>query len=462
MSGSVSSGVGSASPLTIDSTVDPFPILKSRTDYAVLTPTLDHDQVYKQELSPTASYLATGVSPNDPTVYPATPGQSRNWVAIRDDLYLITLSAPNPLTSPLLGDGTNQYVYSNDPTGGPHLTLPATIAVSGCSADDASWLLPNVSVSYDLPAANMETNVTYLASAGQIIAQTTYNFLVSGSQVTSGLVYTGLPSANNGFGNHVGTLLVQGATSEQAHVQTFFLATDSTWPISDSYTPNWYHYYNQVYPSPGGYKSGSASEYNPGSNTIDISDDAHGSTSVRIFHLNSSTNKVEYLGPLFLVGIHNYIKVCGHELGHQYAANHYIEIESPTTSHPDNDNDGLDDNWELLNGFDPNKSDTTGAYANIPSTSPDFGKGDRECVADIQGLGALLASTASGTVKSLWKQDWANDGSQWGAWNQHTPTLNPSAPYWPWYFASSTNGARSADPPSDALSKLTQLPNGGN
>ncbi len=403
--------------------------------------------------------------------YTGTGAMCISATTVNGQAYPITLAAPDPLTNPLLGDGTNQYVYDTEQPDG-YLAVPASVSVPGAGTADTAFLLPHVALSV---APAMQTGAQpfqWTNSGSQMYVYTSGSYPSGTSYPSAAFVYKGLPPNNSYFGNHTMTMKVDGTVSQTANYQLFFNATTNNYPgaleydnqgaLSYTGIPDWYFYYNQVYPAPGGYKMGKSSEYNPDANTIDISDDAHGVYTMRIFHLNSSTNKVEYLGSLSLAGLHTYIEVIGHELGHKYAANHNIEVSNSTASHPDHDNDGLDDNWELLNGFDPNKSDTTGAYANIPSTDADFGKGDRECVADIQALGALLTPTASGTVKSLWKQDWANDGSQWGTWNQHTPALNPSAPYWPWYFASSVNGARAADPPSDALSKLTQLPNNGN
>ena len=341
---------------------------------------------------------------------------SAELASVGSAAHAITLSAPNPLTNPLLGDGTNQYVYSNDPTGGPHLTVPATIAIPGCSADDATWLLPKVSVSYDLPAANMETNVTYLASAGQIIAQTTYNFLISGSQVTSGLVYTGLPSTNDAFGNHVAKLLVQGSTSEQAHIQTFFIATDSTWPISDSYTPNWYHYYNQVFTSTGVFSA----DPGPSTTTADTDSSGHRTSTIyirnpvtgfRVFGLNSNVSPyVIFLGTIYMGGIHGYIEACVHEQGHKTAwLTPGIETTKPYVTANGQPGSFIDllTTWKdahHLQSVDGNGNpiyDTTGAYGYGP---PD--PGDIECIADIQALQPFLNCIVD------WQSDWSNTGLQ--------------------------------------------------
>ena len=298
------------------------------------------------------------------------------------------LSAPNPSGRPDLGDGSNQFVYNvaNDPTGGTHLNVPAVVSIPGASAAAAAQLAPNLSITYDIPAeSKFETNVQAMPAAGQVSFQTTYNTSGGGSQVASGLVYTGLPTNNSGFGNHLATLTVSGSTTQQAHVQTFFMPNDISWPDSDSVTPNWYHYYNQVYPSGGNYTNTGISA---GTNPISVGNDAHGPRNIRIFGLSSS-HKVYWLGQLQLGGIHNYIYICGHEQSHVNLIAQHVEIE--TKSPLDNDNgdgtgDGLNDNWETRNGFDPNNTDTTGAYKNLAPGQPDYGKGDREAVCDINAL----------------------------------------------------------------------------
>ncbi len=391
---------------------------------------------------------------------------SNVWYSV--DAYPIVLSSPDPLGRPDLGDGKNQFVYTADTPDG-YLYVPGAIQVVGGTSAEANWLIGNSPVVGPLDKVNLTID-------NSIIPNTfTHQWAVSGNTIYVNTpqdvnnpypsyqfnhwIFKGLPTSFNtaADGNHSVNLLVQGAKTQTTKIQTFFNATANNYPgalssdadgnLSYSGIPNWYYYYNQAYPSPGTYSPGAASYYDPSFNQIIISDDAHGSYTVMVFGIDASSRKVQYIGQLPLGGIHNYIEDCGHELGHKYSTTNSIEVYGSTSAHPDTDNDGLDDNWETRNGFDPNKNDTTGAYAGIPTTSPDYGKGDRECVADIQALGALLPK------KSLWTADWANDGLQWGTWNQHNATADPSHPYWPWNFLSVLGAPVSSDPPANALSR---------
>ena len=451
VSGSVSSGIGSNPPLTISSCPD----YQTRTDYAVLTPTQYSATVDTLELSPSVTYDATGVFGQYESW---AGGESQNWTGVKDDLYPITLAAPNPLTNPQLGDGTNQFVYdSSQPNG--QLTVPASVYVANASTPDTTWLLPHVGL-YVSPA--MQTGAqpfTWMAADAGLYVNTTGTRPGYTTGWPSGdFCYIGLPPDNTYFGNHAIAMRVDSRTSEIANYQLFYTATASNWPGSDTTTPNWYFYYNLVYPSPGIYKSGAASEYDPASNQIYIGDNGHGPWNMRVFDLDAQ-NHVHYSGVLYIGGIHSFIYCCGHEAGHQHDVSAGFEVSSSTSAHPDNDlgngtGDGLDDNWETRNGFNPRNPDTTGAYNNEPQNSADYNKGDRECVCDIQALTALLAPTSTGLVKDLWKKDWANDGLEVGAWNQKVN--------WPWYFLlGNSASAQSADPPTDAISSLSKLPGNG-
>ncbi|MGI4791420.1 MAG: hypothetical protein ACRYFS_21540 [Janthinobacterium lividum] len=150
-----------------------------------------------------------------------------------------------------------------------------------------------------------------------------------------GLLYAGLPKLNAGFGNHLVTLTVNKNNSQQAHIQTFFSAKANNYPsaLSDYnasssipanryYTPNWYHYYNQVYASTGNYDSIASGSYtdaqSPPTYPIHIANDAYGASYIRVFVINPiSPHYIRYVGDLDINGIHRFIYVCAHEAGHQ-------------------------------------------------------------------------------------------------------------------------------------------------
>jgi len=414
---------------------------------------------YSVSLSPSLTLDIAGLSigPGSTEGHPNLTGNGFGSAVVNAQPFPITLSAPYPLTNPLLGDGANQYVYETSQPNG-QLTVPASVYVPGASIDDTTFLLPHVAL-YVSPA--MQTGAqpfTWTASGAGMYVNTTGPRPGYVTGWPSGdFCYVGLPPNNSYFGNHVMTMKVDGQQSQIANYQLFYTATASNWPGSDSTTPDWYFYYNQVYQSTGNYKPGNVSYYDPASNQIYIGDNGHGNWNVRVFDLDAQKH-VHYSGILYIGGIHTFIYCCGHESGHQNNALSGFEVSSSTLAHPDNDlgngtGDGLDDNWESRNGFNPHNSDTTGAYQNIPVGSPDYNKGDRECAADIQALSALLATSPLGPNKNLWKQDWANDGLQYGAWNQKA--------YWPWYFVLNSTGSQSADPPNTSISSLAKLPGSG-
>ena len=113
--------------------------------------------------------------------------------------------------------------------------------------------------------------------------------------------------------------------------------------------------------------------------------------------------------------------VIGHERAHN--ADHTAGIEG---AFPDNDGDGISDTWEDSHYFNKALSDTTGFYRGLPMGSNDYGKGDRECLCDIQALGYLVDAHS----QEKWRFDWAQGGLQWGP----RPPIGTSR--FPWTFRS--------------------------
>ncbi|MDQ2687604.1 MAG: hypothetical protein M3Y28_07030, partial [Armatimonadota bacterium] len=394
-------------------------------------------------LSPTVSLDVTGVeSWIDPiTGYSMSGGNAHDTALLTRAVHPIELSSPDIFKRPdTLGDGGNQYVYGSQQPDG-YLYVPGAITVTGGSQDDAQWLVDNNKVDLKVENSTLPGAFTHgwSVAGSRILLDTSYTDENGMQAYSYGWVFKGLPTSNGGFGNHEVNLYVEGSKSETAHIQTFYSGTASNYPGaylgSDGpgpiYTgiPNWYYYYSQVYAATGDYISGSASNTDQFGN-IQIEDDAHGSYTLRVFDRqidSSGVRRVHYAGGIFLKGIHNYVETCEHEKGHRYSQQNGIATYSGQGTA---DGDGVDDAWEARNNFDPANSDTAGAYSSLPVGSADYGKGDRECVCDIQALGSVLEQ------KDLWKQDWASDGLQWGEWFTHNLGVNPAAiaPFFPWSY----------------------------
>ena len=220
----------------------------------------------------------------------------------------ITLSAPDPFGRPDLGDGKNQYVYETSQPNG-QLTVPASVYVPGASTDDTTWLLPHVTLSVSPAMQTGAQPFTWTASGAGLYVNTTGPRPGYTTGWPSGdFCYVGLPPNNSYFGSHVMTMNVDGQQSQTANYQLFYTATASNWPSSDTTTPDWYFYYNQVYQSTGSYKPGNVSYYDPASNQIYIGDVGHGNWSMRVFDLDAQ-NHVHYSGILYIGGIHTFIYV---------------------------------------------------------------------------------------------------------------------------------------------------------
>lgn len=309
------------------------------------------------------------------------------------------------------------------------------------------------------------------AAAGSISAQTAGVDAANNAYAAGNFAFLGLPTSYNGstgdpnsFGNHLSILKVDGNNSETAHIQTFFRGTASNWPGTDGITPNWYHYYSQYFTSPGFYDPNATSSYtdsqSPPQYPIHISNDAHGPYSVRVFDINPTPpNYVRYVGYLDLAGIDHYIYTCAHETGHQViflgGGIYNFNADPAHTSPISADGDNVSDAWEPNHHLNPNSSDTANAYG----IQGNGDQGDTEVLADVQALPVLFQQI------SAWKQDWADDGLQWGP-NAYT-TGNPPGFYFTFHalvsgttvVAGNTYSIRSLnDLQTQYSSLLTRLP----
>lgn len=369
----------------------------------------------------------------------ATSGSMWPAMAVSESMFPIVLSSPDPLTRPDLGSGTNQFLYDSTMPNGK-LVLAGVVAVVGSTADDTNWVVndpgvgqSHVSISTDLPAES-KLMVNHLQWAN---GQVSYVYGTS-APYPSGMGFIGLPASNSGLGNHLSTLMVDGKASQQAHIQTFFTGVDASGNTVANYPnasnnlapdksiiPNWYYYYSQVYKltvAQGGYdhagQTPSHIDLTP-PYAVHIHDDAYGSYSLPVYSLSKPILKgefVQYLGTLSVIGIHSYIFICAHELGHQALSqqvdasgepvvyNWYPKDASGNYTLPlTTDGDHVVDGWEQTHHLDASKQQTTlHTYAN----TNDFA--DDEVIADIQGLGALFTNLPQ------WSKDWADGGIQHG------------------------------------------------
>ena len=393
-----------------------------------------------------------------------TEGEAQGGITIDEYVYPITLASPNPLTNPLLGDGSNQYVYETSQPNG-QLTVPASVYVPGASTPDTTFLLPHVSLSVSPAMQTGAQPFTWMVSDAGLYVNTTGARPGYTSGWPSGdFCYIGLPPDNSYFGNHVMTMKVDGTASQIANYQLFYTATASNWPNSDSTTPNWYFYYNQVYPAAGPDNR----QYTPGSRSFDtsdanilerssmvnIEDDAYISYAVPVFGTDVTKSPfLIFLGSLQTYGVHTFVAVCAHEQGHATA---WMTpgIEDPSASR---DQEMVIDSWEDTHHMNSHSPDTTGAFGPVnPSTghiikpdgTDDMDVPDNEVLACIPSLGAVLSNY------SLWNKDWADTGIQQGVCRFLQP--NPSTGVidgFYWLFRPNANHLPSGNPGVRANSK---------
>lgn len=351
VAGSTSSGIGSSPALTISA----CPAFQTRTDYAVLTPTQYSATVDTLGLSPSVTYDATGVF----GVYQVwAGGESQNWVGVSDNLYPITLAAPNPLTNPLLGDGTNQYVYDAEQSDG-YLAVPASVSVLGAGSADTAFLLPHVALSV---APVMQTGAQpfqWENSGSQMYVYTNGSYPSGTSYPSAAFIYKGLPPDNTYFGNHVMTMKVDGNVSQIANYRLFFNRTANNWPGTDGVIPNWFHYWNMTSASFG------SPTYDNGPRCHTRYDTSLGRW---IAYIDNDTISGSFPAYEYAEGIDAFAWECRHEAEHVellrgwWGESPGIISPSPVDPARDQDGDNIPDALEHalgmqfhpeLNGYDP-------------------------------------------------------------------------------------------------------------
>jgi len=280
------------------------------------------------------------------------------------------------------------------------------------------------------------------------------------------------PAINtNVFGKQVAEMLFRPASNApltvvgRANYEVFFPAVGTRHPsdVRDVYTgnraPNWFYYYmrvashfwRQIGEAAGASLSGDPaivffSTYNP---YEPYSTGAYYDPSAdRVFIRDSSRNYQERTLKLFKMGvgecndqpvvqivsadqlqvrgIHAFLSVLYHELGHRWLhTNSFVSCrqtnaifpivprQDPSNLDRDRDNDGLDDEWEEMNGLCPYDKDTTGAFSSDP-VHAQIG-GDQEVVAEIYAYRYLMATESSPLQQIwLWRHDWSDKGLQFG------------------------------------------------
>lgn len=454
------------------------------------------------QMSPALS--ATGTAAPDRPDGRSTQG-GRIDSGLGSDAFPITLSSPQPFGLPQMGDDSNKFVYDGTMPNGI-LTLPLAARVIGANQADTQWLVDNNKVGWAVHPG-IDGWIPY----PQKVAQGDTILPVTNGQ--SGVaLYQGLPDNDADFGLKEVLLKVQGLDSQKAYIQTFFSATaknhphPALFPETDEVTglpigpgPNWFYYYNKLYSSaPARYADTSPSyclaglQFDSQGEPIDIDkrqivkriiigNDAFSNGSVPVFK-RGLFGMMTFDGLLDIGGIHKYVYVLGHELGHaeDYTTGilNYKFNPSKTTNQIgntgyygfDEDGDGVTRKAELANGLDPLKPDSTGAFGGSAT-------GDAEVLACIHGLAKLLPT------KDLWKQDWSSAGLQYSGlhdpfWGLYNPDpmysaywgLPVNTPYHPWDYESvivqfgiiQRTGNHNSDPPSDAVTQVldpySQLP----
>ena len=400
-------------------------------------------------------------------------GQATGWgvVSLLDSAFPIVLSSPNPLTDPMLGDGSNQYVYSADTPDG-YLYVPGAINVVGGGHDDAMWLLNNGLMydSSDLVDLKIDNNAIpnafshdWSVSNGTIYVNTPNNNYPS-YQFNS-WVFKGLPDSFSKAtdGNHEVNLYVQGNKSQTAHIQTFYNSTASNYPGADIendnngfYTPNWYHYFSQAFPQDGSQSpyflrcqfepiltdfSGntypnyvglaqSDGYYDQNGNRVveatlcEMGPNVLPDASIRrvpVFGIGSN-GYLDIAGALYLKGIYRFLYTAGHETEHVrlWLSNEAFPPDlngNKPSNIVDTDGDNIPDSVEGKYHLDPGDPDTTGYYSD-PNKFPDSGyttNGDEEAIANIGGIEAVVNNPGA------WQNDWSNAGVQYGSQGLYFP-----------------------------------------
>jgi len=458
--------------------------------------------------SPAQVHLSPGVSVS---LLGTGTGSAVGGGQIAESVFPITLSAPYPFERPDLGDGYNQYVYDTQPNG--ELDVVSQILLPGASSDDAIWMLADPTTPYaDLyftPTISGQQPYQWQPYSGSIIPRT----ITPTKTVTDGLSFVGLPQDDSGFGDHTAVMKVYSNysyhDSQAAHIQTFFDGESiaSNWPGADG-RPNWFYYYNQIYPYNQFQYQGVSYDLQPHPGTIgayspeltavgaSTAEDTTNPTSISLnpdlwrfsvvvgpktlnsvnlpVFIISSEKKIVNIGVMKLKGINAYERVCAHEQAHIklwlgckdqtgiFAFPPFRNPLAPGSTDPypwidnkgnpivDTDGDGIPDNVEREYGLEPTEADSTGFFTE--NGRVDAGTfGDVECLCEIAALGEVVKHKGDCLV------DWSSTGLQYGSHPMY-PDVPPGV-FYPYEFLPTDIAYPfpSIDPPGSSLMDWDQI-----
>ncbi len=381
---------------------------------------------------------------------------------------IITQVAPHPLGVPAIGE--NEYVWSD--TIPATLSIPA--AATGYAwgwEPDLNWIAEKTvfRVEPDLPTEDTKPGIRTVAIGDVLVAQSLDG---QTGEFVYGLFYRSkyLPPKNEDFGKKKVFFEVEGAV-DYAEVEVFFPADATNHPpsnhikgysirtaehhrpcikdeeIPSERIPNWFYYYWDAY----GCKVAEGNVYYGGTTTAILgltcpyySEEnpcVLESVEIYLFSEVSPCPPFEVIIPLYsmeeralntencqdivgvfitpvkeflkLNGIYRYVVILEHELAHKrhlLQGFHCIDPRRLDSGFLDLDNDGLDDEWELVNGLHS---------CHRISVDHVYWMPDAEVIAYIEGYGRLLEAG-----DKIWEYDWATCGLQYG---------EPVSPF-PWTY----------------------------
>lgn len=416
-------------------------------------------------LTPTVMHHMVGIDEG----YPTNTGDL--WDRrLAESVHPITLDMPPNATTvgafngygkvfgiPVKGDMYNKFMFDgilDGDTGTDTLRLPIATHIPRLPIgnNQTPGLLSTLTSKVDWTLTNGEL----LAGLQPFTKETSTELITPKTIDVSGLVVKASLSKNPHFGNFKIQLMVdtgggagagEWVGSQHSKFQAFFKPDAYTHPdaITTS-TPNWWYYYNQVYPVEefALYSGEEPSRMEYATGIVWIADDAPRSKVFPVFK-HDAFGYVRCVGVVTVWGLLAYIFTANHEREHWRDA--FVGDETGTFLLPpeynegtgefiDEDEDGLRDSWEVVHHLNPSAYDSCnlGVYLPTPLAVP-----DNEIPAHVAGLKALI--DAVGNENKTWENDWAglwSMGTTSGAnWGYPFPSLGPAfgspsfaTPFW--------------------------------
>ncbi len=390
---------------------------------------------------------------------------------------LVIQSSPDPLGVPAIGE--NEYVWTSTTPAELRIDAAAMVHTWGWDGADTAWLASEVSFQTEpeIPTDYTKPGIMTVARGSLLVAQSEVD-----GNMQDGLVYKSdrLPPKNSDFGKKRVLFESKQGKVDYAEVEVFYPARATNHPPGEpkgfelqscrqirelNTTPNWFYYYWDAYGRHSDVYYGEDDLYESLFEIRGLTCEEYESDTgcrvrgVKIYIYKNASPCAEEYEPiplyqlverrlenprcvdapqapyitrtdevLYVYGIHRYIATLEHELAHK---RHLLTgtLCRPGRYDPsrvDNDEDGLNDEWELQHGLHPC------SYRSI-----DRELFDREVIAIIEGYGKLLRA------KDYWRQDWADCGLQRG---------EPISPF-PWKYK---RGSRESNTPyySDLLVEI--------